>query len=76
MRVSHRDGLYYLEEFRMQNKSGIKEVQSAQLVISLEKDLLIWHKHHGHPAFKVFESLAPAIYKNVIKTSSNVRLVS
>src|SRR5436190_15386841 len=30
---SHRDGLYYLEEFWVQNKSEIKEVQSAQLVI-------------------------------------------
>ena len=47
----------------MQDKTGIKEVQSAQLVIFSEKDLLMWHKRLEHPAFKVFESLAPTIYK-------------
>ena len=65
-RGSHRDGLYFLEDFQMHKQLETK-LQSAQLVVSSAQDLLLWHRRLGHPSFKVFEELAPSVYKNCNK---------
>src|SRR4051812_6796174 len=64
-RGSHRDGLYFLEDFR-KYKQLENKMQSTQLVVTSVKDLL-WHRRLGHPSFKVFEDLAPLVYKNCNK---------
>ena len=43
------------------------KMQSAQLVVTSTKDLILWHKRLGYPSFKVFEELAPSIYKSCNK---------
>ena len=43
------------------------KLQFAQLAVTSAKDLLLWHRRLSHHSFKVFEDLAPLVYKNCNK---------